>query len=158
MIRAAITFAIIIVIVLGAPLGWIIYRWGYTKDTGDYSPKLTRIAKTGMPIIKEIIHYREQYGRYPTAEELRVLVNDPRLHSGISLSNGVIAEGHWLAQFTSGEWRYVPNTPNFSFFLLYRVTGIQSLVYEYDEKAKTGVWEVTLAGEIGRDRHVKLNP
>jgi hypothetical protein len=103
---------------------------------GDYSPVLTRIAKSGTPLIQQALDFYAREGHSPSCEDLRRLVKDPRIASepndSAHLSNGVLA-----AEYPGNHaWWYVahdfPEAQMKGFSIYYPLTHDVSLKYDYD--------------------------
>jgi len=126
--------AISVLIILAC--GFTIVLW-YVY-TGDYSPRLSGIAKTGFPIIQKATEFCDKNGRPPTAAELRLLVGDPfRFEGDDKLSNTIRCP-----KYPDSEWWYslYPGTDVNGFMLFQKIQMDEALQYDYD--GKEGTWGV----------------
>jgi len=70
-------FAVIIAVVIDSCR--IYNRYKRIRVIKDYDPKLTLIAKAAIPLINQILSYKEIQSDYPSPTILRELVRDPRM-------------------------------------------------------------------------------
>jgi len=101
----------------------------------DYDERLTPIAKSASPIIEQATSFYAKHHRYPSDDELRVLVKDPRLseYSPPQLGNSV-----WASDFQNmSSWNYSGYVSN-EFWLVYRFSDTQALEYHYN--GVKGTW------------------
>jgi hypothetical protein len=118
-----------------------------TMYMGDYSPYLTRMAKTGTPLVTQAVAFYREHGRAPTDDELRELVHDPRVGHG-PLSNSIIS-GQYPQ---SRPWWYIPQDGSgnpVKGFTMYCIIWAHFSALNYTFDGTTGKWRVVTENQSG---------
>jgi len=94
----------------------------------DYDERLTAIARSAAPIIKQAKIYYAANHRYPSCDEMRTLVKDPLL---LVFSQTTLGNSIWPSGFQCrGSWMYGYDSRGFE--LSYRLSVSQDLIYRFD--------------------------